>query len=88
MNGSSNIFINKKILIYGLGKSGISAFHFLKKYNNISLFDDQENIKINKISNNIIKSYNKIQKSRFDIIILSPGININNCKLKKLLKKI
>ena len=87
MNGSSNIFINKKILIYGLGKSGISAFHFLKKYNNISLFDDQENIKINKISNNIIKSYNKIQKSRFDIIILSPGININNCKLKKLLKK-
>ena len=26
-----NIFLNKKILIYGLGKSGLSAFHFLKK---------------------------------------------------------
>ena len=25
-----NIFLNKKILIYGLGKSGLSAFRFLK----------------------------------------------------------
>ena len=31
MNGISHIFINKKILIYGLGKSGISASKFLKK---------------------------------------------------------
>tara|TARA_Y100000741_G_scaffold26066_1_gene18868 strand:+ start:474 stop:575 length:102 start_codon:yes stop_codon:yes gene_type:complete len=31
MNGFSNIFINKKILIYGLGKSGTSALKFLKK---------------------------------------------------------
>ena len=87
MNANSNIFINKKILIYGLGKSGISAFNFLKKYNNISLFDDNKNIKIKKFSNHIITSSNKIQKSKFDIIILSPGIDANRCKLKKLLKK-
>ena len=31
MNENSNIFINKKILIYGLGKSGLSSFNFLKK---------------------------------------------------------
>ncbi len=87
MNENYNIFINKKILIYGLGKSGISVFNFLKKYNSILLFDDNKKIKINKASNHIIKSPNKIQKSEFDIIILSPGININNCKLKKFLKK-
>ena len=87
MNENSNIFINKKILIYGLGKSGISAFNFLKKYNNISLFDDNKNIKIKKFSNHIITSSNKIQKSKFDIIILSPGIDANACKLKKFLKK-
>jgi len=31
MNGNSNIFIKKKILIYGLGKSGQSSLSFLKK---------------------------------------------------------
>ena len=31
MKDNSNIFLNKKILIYGLGKSGLSAFNFLKK---------------------------------------------------------
>jgi len=87
MNENSNIFINKKILIYGLGKSGISAFNFLKKYNNISLFDDNKKIQLKNISNHIITSPNKIQKSKFDIIILSPGIDANRCKLKKFLKK-
>ncbi len=77
MNVNSNIFINKKILIYGLGKSGISTFNFLKKKNKISLFDDNKKITL----------INKIIKSRFDIIILSPGINKNNCKLKNYLKK-
>ena len=31
MNEYSNIFKNKKILIYGLGKSGLSSFNFLRK---------------------------------------------------------
>ena len=76
MNVNSNIFINKKILIYGLGKSGSSTFKFLKKKNKISLFDDNKKISL----------MNKIIKSKFDIIILSPGINKNNCKLKNFLK--
>ena len=35
-------FINKKILIYGFGKSGISCFNFLKKNNNCTIFDDNK----------------------------------------------
>ena len=47
MNTKLNFFSKKKILIYGLGKSGLSAFQFLKKKNEVSLFDDFE-VKINK----------------------------------------
>ena len=31
MSSGLNIFLNKKILIYGLGKSGLATFNFLKK---------------------------------------------------------
>ena len=87
MNENFNIFINKKILIYGLGKSGISAFNFLKKYNSILLFDDNEKVRLKNINKNKFISFNQIKKSKFDIIILSPGIDINQCKLKNFLKK-
>ena len=40
MNISNKIFLKKKILIYGLGKSGISSYNFLKKKNTIFLYDD------------------------------------------------
>ena len=87
MNENSNIFINKKILIYGLGKSGISTFGYLKKYNNISLFDDNKKVKLNHLDKKKLISFDQIKKFRFDVIILSPGININQCKLKNFLKK-
>jgi UDP-N-acetylmuramoylalanine--D-glutamate ligase len=48
MSNNSNIFKNKKILIYGLGKSGISTFNFLKKYNEVFLFDDYPKKKFTK----------------------------------------
>ena len=87
MNENSNIFINKKILIYGLGKSGISSFQFLKKKNQVYLFDDNEKIKLNnKCKKNLI-TINFIKKIKFDLIILSPGINDKKCKLNKFLKK-
>ena len=40
MDKNSNIFFNKKILVYGLGKSGLSAYNFLKKNNDVFLYDD------------------------------------------------
>ena len=87
MNENNNIFINKKILIYGIRRSGISALKFLKRYSNISLFDDDKKIKVSKTISSKIITYSEILKSKFDIIILSPGININQCRLKKFLKK-
>ena len=87
INTKLNFFSKKKILIYGLGKSGISAFEFLKKKGEISLFDDFElKIKNSKIKKKII-NYKKLLNSTFDYIILSPGIDIKKCKLSKYLKK-
>ena len=39
---SLSIFFNKKILIYGLGKSGLSTFKFLKNKSYIFLYDDYQ----------------------------------------------
>ena len=70
-----NIFNRKKILIYGLGKSGLAASEFLKKKNQIITYDD-------KIKSDI----KKITKVKLDYIIISPGIDINKCNLSKFLK--
>ena len=83
MNRYRNFFLNKKILIYGLGKSGLSTFKFLKNKSDIFLYDDfQSNIKSLNIKKNLI-SYKNILKLKFDQIILSPGIDISKCKLSK-----
>ena len=42
MNEKQIYFINKKILIYGFGKSGIACFNFLKKNNVCAIFDDNK----------------------------------------------
>jgi len=75
MLNNLNIFYKKKILIYGLGKSGLSVLKFLKKDNEIKTYDDK--IKVDN---------KKITKIKFDYIIISPGIDINKCNLSKFLK--
>ena len=82
-----NIFLNKKILIYGLGKSGISTFKFLRNKNDVSLYDDIKSKIINLNSKKKPTSYKSILKTKFDQIILSPGIDIDKCNLSKFLKK-
>ncbi len=85
MRKINNIFLKKKILIYGLGKSGISTYNFLRQKAQINLFDDnpQNNLKFDIRS----LSFSKIIKSHFDFIIISPGIDCSNCRLSKYLKQ-
>jgi len=59
----NNIFLGKKILIYGLGKSGISSYKFLKNKSDVYLFDDNKKIKF-KIKKKIIR-FEQIQKINF-----------------------
>ncbi len=87
MKLEKDLYFNKKILIYGLGISGISSFNNLKKNNFISCFDDNlKNLK-NTVFKNYIISKKNIYKTKFDHIIISPGINSLKCSLKKYLKR-
>jgi len=84
---NKNIFLGKKILIYGLGKSGVSSYKFLKNKADLYLFDDNEKKNIKLKSNLRHNTLKEISKINFDKIIISPGINISKCKLSKTLKK-
>ena len=84
---SKNIFLEKKILIYGLGKSGLSSHKFLNNKAEVYLFDDDLNKQIRHQSNYILKNVQEISKIKFDSIIISPGIDVLKCKLSKFLKK-
>ena len=84
---TKNIFLGKKILIYGLGKSGISSYNFLKNRAKVYLFDDNLKKKVNPKLNQRLNNLKEISKINFDKIIISPGIDVLNCKLSKILKK-
>ena len=86
MNSKKNFFNNFFFLIYGFGKSGTSAFKYLKNNNRCVIFDDNQN-KIPKRYKNFKINFKQLKKTTFDYIVLSPGININNCKIKNYLKK-
>ena len=87
MINGKNIFLEKKILIYGLGKSGISSYKFLNNKAKVYLFDDNLKNKFKHKSKQRLKNIQEISKIKFDKIIISPGIDISNCKLSKFLKK-
>ena len=79
-----NKFIKNFILIYGFGKTGKACFNYLKKKNNVLIFDDNKKqipFKYKRFT------YKKNTQKKFDYIVLSPGINIKKCGLKKFLKR-
>tara|TARA_Y100000590_G_scaffold441116_1_gene567347 strand:+ start:159 stop:1475 length:1317 start_codon:yes stop_codon:yes gene_type:complete len=80
----ANLFKNKKILIYGFGKSGKASFKYLRKNNNLKIFDDN-NLAIKKNYKKFFLKKKFLRSIDFDFIVISPGIDINKCPLKKYL---
>ena len=74
-------FKNKKILVYGFGRSGKACLNYLKKDNIVKIYDD----KLKKLPKKFKISRFKLKKTKFDFIVLSPGINKDVCNLKKFL---
>ena len=82
----ANQFNNQNILIYGFGKSGRACFKYLKKNNKIEIYDDKKSSIPKKLKKNSINK-TKLTSVNFDRIVVSPGIDINKCTLKKYLSK-
>ena len=85
MNDKKKLF-NKKFLIYGLGKSGLTSFKFLNKNNDCRIIDDnKKNVPIRYKEK--LLNIRDLKRNFFDFIVISPGINIEKCKLSEFLKK-
>ena len=79
---------NKKIAIYGMGITGRSAVKTFKKLKaNVSCWDDNKKVReeIKNLKFKIDKFW--LNGNLVDNILISPGIDINKCKLKNYLKK-
>ena len=79
MKSKRVFFQNKKILIYGYGKTGKSAFNFLKKKNYLKVFDD--NLQLTNLPYKVRVSKGRDRVNNFDYILISPGINYKKCSL-------
>ena len=67
---NKNIFLEKKILIYGLGKSGIASYKFLNNKAKVYLFDDDLKKKFRNRSNQRLKIFRQYLKLSL-IVLLS-----------------
>ena len=86
MWNSGSKFVKKKILIYGFAKSGLATLKFLKKTKSIIYcWDDDLLVRKNIKKKYLLNLTNKEINNFFDFIVVSPGINIRECYLKKFL---
>ncbi len=80
------IFYKNNFLIYGFGKSGYASYKFLRKKNDCKIIDDNKKNIPSKYNHKII-NYKDLKKNNFDYIVISPGIDLNKCRLSRYLKK-
>ena len=79
---------NKKIAIYGMGMTGCSVAKALKKLKaKVYCWDDNKLVRKKLKNSNFGLQKFWLRKFFFDNIVISPGIDINNCKIKNFLKK-
>ena len=79
---------NKKIAIYGMGLTGISVANVLKKFDiKIYCWDDNAEIRKKAKKHNYHVDKFWFNKNLIDKIVVSPGIDISNCRIKNYLKK-
>ena len=57
-----NTFKNKRILIYGFGKTGKSSFNFLKKNNKVVIYDDNHRTIPKRIKKIYFQKNNNVKK--------------------------
>ena len=79
---------NKRIAIYGMGTTGLSVEKvFRKSKAKIYCWDDNQKVrsKLKKLNYPISKFW--LNKDLIDRVVISPGIDINKCKIEKFLKK-
>ena len=84
----SQKYQNKGVAIYGMGITGLSAAKAFKKLKaKIYCWDDKKEVrkKIKKLNFPIDQFWKN--KKHINNIIISPGIDIRKCKIKKYLKK-
>ena len=79
-----SIFYNNNFLVYGFGKSGYASYKFLIKNNSCKIIDDNKKNIPSKYKNHIV-NFKDLKRNNFDYIVLSPGIDIKQCKLTKYL---
>ena len=81
-------YYNKKIAIYGMGITGCSAAKtFIKLKSKVLCWDDSNHVrkKIKKLNFPLAKFW--LNNHLIDSIVVSPGIDIKKCKIKKYLNK-
>ena len=79
---------DKKIAIYGMGITGRSAVKAFKRLKaRVICWDDSKTVR-QKVKNSNFKLRKFwLNQNLADYIVISPGIDINKCKIKKYLKK-
>lgn len=84
---------DKRIAIFGLGKEGASSANFLGAQNEITIFDDKQKSQIDETFINSLKVKAELrlgqkpkEGEKFDYVLRSPGVQINNPSYRSLIK--